>query len=268
MQDVIRLEGVSLTRGGRVILDGIDWRVGRGACCAMLGPNGAGKSTLLAIVTGFMWPQDGRVFVFGEEFGRVEIAPLRKRIGIVGHSRLPEHHGDMTALETVVAGRWGTIVIPPRVTPTDEDLAAARRELAGAGLERFAGEYFENLSGGEKMRVQLARAVVADPELLILDEPTSGLDLGGRAAFNGALERLLAARPSLTTIIVTHHVEDLPSSLSDVLLIRDGRVIAAGPARDNLSSETLSAAFGCEVELTRRNGRYQTQVRPMTDWNF
>ncbi|MCE5229424.1 ATP-binding cassette domain-containing protein [bacterium] len=268
MEDVIRLEGVTLRRGGRTILDSIDWRVGKGRCCAMLGPNGAGKSTLLAIVTGFMWPQEGRVFVFGEQYGRVELGPLRRRIGIVGHSRLPEFHGDMTAFETVLAGRWGTIVIPPRVKIEERDIEAARRELAAAGLERFADQYFENLSGGEQMRLQLARAVVADPELLILDEPTTGLDLGGRAAFNGALERLLAARPNLTAIVVTHAIEDLPTSLDDVLLLRDGRIVASGPAREHLTSENLSRAFGCEVELIRRNGHFQAQVTPMTDWNF
>lgn len=268
MEDVIRLEGVALKRSGRTILDGIDWRVGRGVSCAMLGPNGAGKSTLLAIVTGFMWPQSGRVFVLGEQYGRVELGPLRRRIGIVGHSRLPEFHGDMTALETVLAGRWGTIVIPPRVKIEERDMEAARRELAAAGLDRLADESFEDLSGGEQMRVQLARAVVAEPELLILDEPTAGLDLGGRAAFNGALERLLAARPSLTAIIVTHTIEDLPTSLDDVLLLRDGKVVAAGPARVNLTSENLSRAFGCEVELNRRNGHYQARVKPITEWNF
>ncbi len=268
MDDVIRLEGVTLKRGGRAILDGIDWRVGRGVSCAMLGPNGAGKSTLLAVVTGFMWPQRGRVFVLGEQYGRVELGPLRRRIGIVGHSRLPEFHGDMTALETVLAGRWGTIVIPPRVKIEERDMEAARHSLAAAGLERLAGEYFENLSGGEQMRVLLARAVVAEPELLILDEPTAGLDLGGRAAFNGALGRLLAARPTMTAVIVTHYIEDLPTSLDDVLILREGRVVAAGPARVNLTSEALSRAFDCEVDLIRRNGHYQAQVKPMTEWNF
>lgn len=268
MEDIIRLEGVTLRRSGRTILDGIDWRVGRGVSCAMLGPNGAGKSTLLAIVTGFMWPQRGRVFVLGEQYGRVELGPLRKRIGIVGHSRLPEFHGDMTALETVLAGRWGTIVIPPRAKIEERDRKAARRELAAAGLERFADEPFENLSGGEQMRVQLARAVVAKPELLILDEPTAGLDLGGRAAFNGALERLLAARPDMTAIIVTHTIEDLPTSLDDVLLLKAGRIVASGPARVNLTSENLSRAFGCDVDLIRRNGHYQAQVKPITEWNF
>ncbi|MCL5269621.1 MAG: ATP-binding cassette domain-containing protein, partial [bacterium] len=115
----ISLENITLRRGGRTLLDAVDWRVPAGSCCAVLGPNGAGKSTLLSVVTGYLWPQEGTVRVLGERYGQVDLTCFRRRLGVLGHSRLPEFHPDMSALETVVAGLWGAIVIPPHVEPTD-----------------------------------------------------------------------------------------------------------------------------------------------------
>ncbi len=262
----IELKGITLRRGGRALIDRLDWRVPRGACCALLGPNGAGKSTLLAIITGFLWPREGTVDVLGERLGETNLEFLRQRIGVVGHSRLPEFHGELTALETVIAGRWGTIVIPPHRVVAEADVASARRELETVGMLGRAETEFGRLSSGEQMRVLLARAVVAEPELLILDEPTASLDMAGRAAFVGALEDLHARRPELTVVVVTHYVEDLPRSVETVLLLREGRIVGSGPAEQTLTSEMLGRAFGCRVELFQEDGHRWTRVVPQRAW--
>jgi iron complex transport system ATP-binding protein len=264
----IELDAITLQRGERVLLDGITWRVPAGACCAVLGPNGAGKSTLLAVVTGYLWPQEGTVRVLGERYGAVDLTTFRRRMGVLAHSRVPEFHPELSALETVLAGLWGGIIIPPHIEPEAAQLALARHQLEITGMMDRAGSRFGDLSTGEQMRTLLARAMVADPELLILDEPTAALDMAARAAFAGALDRLLAARPALAVAIVTHYVEDLPRATREVLVLRQGRVLAQGPVAAALTSETLSRAFGFQVELTQDAGRYWTRVRSTPDWRF
>jgi iron complex transport system ATP-binding protein len=267
-QPAIVLEGVRLSRGGRVLIDGLSWVVPAGGCAAVLGPNGAGKSTLLSIVGGFIWPQEGRVRVLGAAYGEVDLPSLRRRMGFAGQSRMPQFHPDMTALETVLAGLWGGIVLPPRVEPTEEQMAAAREELATVGLAGRAEAEMERLSSGEQARALVARALVARPELLILDEPTMALDLAARAAFVEALDRLMATRPGLTILLVSHHVEDLPRATNQVLLLSQGRAVAAGPPAQALTGEALSRAYGCEVELFREDGRFWTRARRGPAWNL
>ena len=262
----IDLDGVTLQRSRRILLDEITWRVPVGACCAVLGPNGAGKSTLLAVVTGHLWPVRGAVRVLGERYGAVELARFRKRMGFLGHSRLPEFHNDLSVFETVLAGRWSAILPPPHIEPTEEDLEAARRELALVGMSARAEDPFGALSSGEQMRIMLARALVAEPELLILDEPTSPLDMSGRAAFTFAMDRLIERRPGLTILLVTHEVADLPSHTSHIMLLKDGRIVANGPRREALTSATLSAAFDCDIQLHQEDGHYWTRVRPSRGW--
>lgn len=268
MADAIALDSITLSRSRRALLDGLSWRVPVGSCCAVLGPNGAGKSTLLAVITGYLWPQQGTVQILGARYGQVDLTAFRRRMGVLGYSRLPAHHPEMTALETVVAGRWGGIVIPPNIEPRAEDLAAARRELVTVGMAAREGEPFGNLSSGEQMRALLARALVANPELLILDEPTSALDMAARAAFKFALDRLIQERPAMTVALVTHYVEDLPTRTRDILLLREGRVVASGPIQQTLSSASLSQTFGCEVKLFQEDGHYWTRVRPGQDWRL
>jgi iron complex transport system ATP-binding protein len=273
----IVLEAIRLCRGGRTILSGPDagdapgglsWTVPAGACAAILGPNGAGKSTLLSIISGFTWPQEGSVSVLGERYGRVDLPRFRRRMGFAGSSRVPQFHPENTALETVVAGLWGGIIIPPSIEPSAEDEAAALRELAVVGMESRRDAEMERLSSGEQMRVLLARALVAQPELLILDEPTTALDIAARAAFADALDRLHAERPGLSVLLVSHHVEDLPRATSRILLLSEGRVVAAGTPEEALTSATLSRAYHCEVELFREEGRFWTRVRRGPDWHW
>lgn len=258
---LIDLRGVTLRRSGYPILKGIDWRLGRGRHCAVLGPNGAGKSTLLAVVTGHEWPTDGEVHVFGERYGGTDLTRLRRRLGYVSQSRLPEIDPGREIGEVVLAGRWNFLLVPGWVEVRPEDEAAAAERLRAVGLLERATTPFGRLSSGEQMRVLLARALVAEPELLILDEPTAGLDLVARARFVRALDRLLAAPEAPTTLIVSHHVEDLPAGVAEVLLLRAGRVTAAGPVEQALTAATLTATYGCAIELQRDTaGHYSAQV--------
>jgi iron complex transport system ATP-binding protein len=258
----IALDHVTLIRNRRTLLGDVTWHVPAGACCGVLGPNGAGKSTLLAVLTGHLWPGDGTVRVLGERYGAVELASFRKRMGFVGHSRLPEFHDDLSVFETVLAGRWSAILPPPHIQPTEADFEATRRELALVGMSARAEDPFGAMSSGEQMRVLLARALVADPELLILDEPTAPLDMAGRAAFTYAMERLIERRPGLTTILVTHEVADLPRHTTHITLVKEGRLVAHGPRAEALTGASLSDAFDCEIQLHQEDGHYWTRVKP------
>lgn len=264
----LELDGIGFQRQGRAILDGVSWRVPVGGCSALLGPNGAGKSTLMAIITGYLWTNEGQVTVFGERFGETNIPELRRRIGVVSHSRMPRAHGDMSVLETVFAGSRGGFIVPPQIEPTEAELATARAELEITGMAHRADADYGLLSSGEQMRVLLARALVSRPRLLILDEPTASLDMAGRAAFIDALDQLKATRPELTILLVTHYVEDLPAAIREVVLLRDGRVLTAGPVADVLTGPRLSETFGCPVELFHEDGRFWTRVRPLRRWQF
>jgi iron complex transport system ATP-binding protein len=204
----------------------------------------------------------------GEVYGRIDLTEFRRRIGYVGASRFPQFHDELTALETVLAGIWGGLILPPTIVPDAKQTAASRRELATVGLADRAEQTMERLSTGEQARVLLARALVAGPELLILDEPTNSLDLAARGAFTAALERLSTERPGLTILLVTHHVEDLPRCTDRVLLLSEGRAAAAGPPGEVLTDATLSRVYGCEVELIAEDGRYWTRVRPTAKWRL
>jgi iron complex transport system ATP-binding protein len=264
----VELKGIRLERGGRTLIDNLSWTVPVGSCAALIGPNGAGKSTLLSILSGFTWPQEGTVKVLGNTFGSVDLIEFRERLGFSGASRFPQFHDDMTALETVLAGLWGAIILPPRTEPTKAQAAAALRELATVGLADRAAETMEKLSTGEQARVLLARALVAGPDLLVLDEPTNSLDMAARAAFTAALERLAAERPGLTILIVTHHVDDLPACTDHVLLLAEGRAVAAGAPATVLTAAALTRIFGADVDLFHEAGRFWTRVRPSARWRL
>ena len=265
----VQLTGITFRRGGFTALNDVSWSIPRGGCCAILGPNGAGKSTLLSVITGHEWPTDGETTVLGERYGNVDLSAHRRRIGFVGQSRMPQFVEYQTAFETVLSGRWSTLIVPPHIEVTEADREAARHELAMVGLASRAETQFYRLSSGEQMRLALARALVSRPELLILDEPTAALDLGARANFVGALERLLTVRAGhLTVLLVTHYVEDLPANVKDVLLLREGRVVASGPAAATLNSKNMSRAYGCRVRARRAGPHFTAHAEPTSGWDF
>lgn len=253
------MSGVGVWRaapeGGRItLLAGIDWQVRPGQRWAVVGANGAGKSTLLAIAGAERFPSDGRVDVLGARLGRVDLRQLRRRIGRVDASGAGAFAPRLTAEQVVLTGAQATIVhTPSQVTPFERERAAG---LIGVmGLGRVVRRPFVHLSRGERQRVLLARAMMADPALLLLDEPTEGLDLPGREMLLDRLDALAAGHPDLAMVQVSHHLEDLPRGTDHALLLQGGRTVACGPVAQSLTEDTLSRCFGVPVRLAFLEGR-------------
>jgi iron complex transport system ATP-binding protein len=262
---VLRLRGATVTRWSPSVrrelrlLDAVDWAVGAGEHWVVLGPNGAGKTTLMHLAGAMAQPSSGTVEVLGERLGAVDVRALRERIGFVDARLARSLHGSLPGLETVMTGAFNTIILQKRrLTPEHE--ARARALMALVSAEHLAARRFEDCSQGERQRLLLARALMADPELLLLDEPAAGLDLPGREGLVGALVSLARDRPALPTVTVTHHLEEIAPSVTHALLLGEGRVLAAGPIDDVLTSRHVSACFGVPVEVTGRRGRWGAAV--------
>lgn len=257
----VELENVNVVRRGRSLLAGISLQVSPGGCCAILGPNGSGKSTLLAILSGYMWPSGGCVRIGGHTYGKVDLAKVRRGIGLIEPSRSPAFDERMSVRDVVATGLFGTVCLP-----LHREIAAEGRRRIDAEIESFSlGELrdcaFSQLSTGEQMKTLLARAMVASAGLLLLDEPTAGLDMGVRAACIGVLERLLDRPNHPTVVIVSHHLDELPRSVDQVVLLKQGGVFDAGPADQVLTSQKLSRLLDCSIEVLKSNGRYVAAAR-------
>jgi iron complex transport system ATP-binding protein len=248
LQDVwFRLRGVP-------ILKGIDWEVQAGGRWVLLGPNGSGKTTLLKLITGYLFPSSGRVSVLGREFGHTDLRELRTRIGWVHYdlrNMIPEF---MNVLDVVLAGERGTLSFYEDVSPAEKGRAEGNLEALRA--ERLIGRRFATLSTGERQRVLIARALMAEPEILLLDEPCMGLDPLSREEFLDSLQVLFIEKPDMTVIAVTHHVEEITDAYRGVLILDRGRVLACGGRQQTLKGETISRLFGHRCALTFRRGRY------------
>jgi iron complex transport system ATP-binding protein len=243
------------------ILGGIDWTVGTGEQWAVLGPNGAGKSTLLDVAAGMRHPSRGEVEILGETVGRIDLRALRERIGHVDVKTEEAFSPRRTAFEVVLTGVTGTIqLLQDRV-----DDAARRRAvqlLAQVGCAAVGAHAFATCSQGERRRILIARALMRRPPLLLLDEPADGLDLPGREALLAALASLAGEQPAPAVVLVTHHLEELPPTITHVLLLRAGRAVACGAAPGVLATEPLTACFGVPMEVTRADGRWTARATP------
>ncbi len=256
----IDLENVSVIRRGHSILTDISLRVAPGSCCAILGPNGSGKSTLLAVLSGYVWPTSGVVCIGGQTYGQVELARVRRGIGLIEPSRSPMFDERMRVRELVATGLFGTIRLPLREEMPPKAQNRIKAEIRSFGLGDLADEAFSQLSTGEQMKALLARAMIGRPRLLLLDEPTAGLDMGARAACIGALDRLLNRSDHPTVVMISHHLDELPCSVDQVVLLKHGRVFSDGPPAAVLTSAKLSRLLDCRVEVFKSNGRYVAGV--------
>jgi iron complex transport system ATP-binding protein len=254
-QEALRFAGVSVVRGDATVLRDVDWVVASGQRWAVLGPNGSGKTTLLQLASGYLHPTRGTVDILGRRLGRVDVRRLRMRIGLVSAAIAKMLVPTVTATDVVMSARYAALE-PWWHEYRPEDRARAEQLLADAGFEAVAERPFGILSEGERQQVLLARTLMADPELLLLDEPAAGLDVGGRERLVGRLSRLAADTAAPPLVLVTHHVEEIPVHFSHVLLLREGRVVAAGPIADALTSDSLSACFGLPLDLSGTDGRW------------
>ena len=260
MGDVLDLIGVTVVRDGTTLLEDVTWTVREGERWVILGPNGAGKTTLLQIAGARMHPSRGSVDVLGDRLGEVDVFELRPRIGLSSAAfaeTLPagERVSDVVLTAAyAVAGRW-------REKYDEMDHRRSRDLLAAFGVEHLADRTFGTLSEGERKRVQLARSLMTDPELVLLDEPAAGLDLGGRETLVRDLAELATDRRSPVLVLVTHHVEEIPPGFSHALLLRRGRIVASGPISEVLTEETLSATFDLPLEVTQGGNRWGARMR-------
>ncbi len=242
-----------------VILDSIDWRVRRGEHWAILGANGSGKTSMLRALTGYLPPTAGDIRVLGKTYGRFDWRDLRTRIGLVSSSVHQMMEDGETALKAVVSGRYAQIGYWGEMRAGDLRAATAILRRIEAGELRDRPWRF--LSQGERQRVLIGRALMASPRLMILDEPCAGLDPVAREHFLQFLSRIARARGAPTMVLVTHHVEEIVPLFSHVLILKSGRVLAAGPRARALTSATLSSAFAARIRLTRARGRYSLSVQ-------
>ena len=255
---VVELDAVTVrTPERKELIHDITWRVMPGERWVVLGPNGAGKTTMLSVVGADRHPSEGTARVLGETFGRTDMRQLRSRIGRVDPAArmldwLTPREAVLTGLRNTIWPRWDDW------TPDDYRHAQELLDLVGCGT--FEDREIRTLSHGERQRIRIARALIAAPELMLLDEPATGLDFPAREALLASLNTMTMSRPELPTIMVSHHLEDLPTSVSHVLLLKDGGVLAMGPVEELLTSELISECFGFPIDVHSWDGRWTARA--------
>ncbi len=264
MSAVIELAGVTVSIGGNRLLSNIDWQVEDDERWVVLGPNGAGKTTLLQVLSTHVHPTEGVAGILGEVIGTVDVFELRPRIGLTSAAladRVPRHErvSDVVmSASYAVLGRW-------KEEYADVDAARAAGLLREMGVLQLADRRFGTLSEGERKRVQIARALMTDPELLLLDEPGAGLDLGGREDLVSTLTGLALDESAPAIVLVSHHVEEIPPGFTHALLLRQGEIVVAGPIETTLTEAALSQTFGLPLQLSRIDGRFAARRRTGAD---
>ena len=259
MSQVLEFADVVVRRNARNIIDHIDWVVDDDQRWVVLGPNGAGKTTILQLAATLVHPTSGAVDILDERLGRTDVFELRPRIGFASSAMARRVPPEETVLNVVltaafsVLGRWHE-----SYEAIDEQRAL--RVLAEWHLEHLAERTFGTLSDGEQKRVQIARAVMTDPELLLLDEPSASLDLGAREELLTLLGRYAQSEATPAMVMVTHHVEEIPVGFTHVLLLREGRIVAQGPIAEALTAQTLTETFGMPVVLREEAGRFAARA--------
>lgn len=256
---VVELAGVSIVRSGATLLDDVSWAIDATERWVIIGPNGAGKTTLLQILAAQMHPTTGVAALLDEVLGAVDVFELRPRIGVASAAladRIPrsERVADVVVSASYgVLGRW-------REDYDEADYARAADLMAQMRVDHLADRTFGTLSEGERKRVQIARALMTDPELLLLDEPAAGLDLTGREALVDTLADICTDPDAPATVLVTHHVEEIPAGITHALLLRQGRVVAAGPIQEVLTAELMTRTFDLPLAVTKVEDRWSARA--------
>ena len=257
---IAALSGVSVVYDGVVVLADVDWQIARGQRWVVLGRNGSGKTTLVRVLSLYQHPSVGTVDVLGGRWGETDIRSLRAKVGVTSAALRERLRPSITAHDVVVTARYAALE-PWWHRYTAEDSVQAARCLGRMGCGALAERAFGTLSSGEQQRVLLARTLMAEPQLLLLDEPTAGLDLTGREELVATLADLATDPATPPTVLVTHHVDEIPPGFTHALLLRAGRVVASGPLDDVITAETLSDCFGIPLALERRDGRWSATKR-------
>ena len=266
MAAVLEFADVTVRRGEATLLHEVNWTVEEDERWVILGPNGAGKTTLLQVAGAQIHPTSGVAGILEEVLGTVDVFELRPRLGVTSAAlaeRIPRHElvRDLVVSASYgVVGRW-------REEYHQLDHDRAEELLVELGVAPLADRTFGTLSEGERKRVQIARALMTDPELLLLDEPAAGLDLGGREDLVATLSRLAYDPEAPATVLVSHHVEEIPPGFTHALLLREGRVVASGLLDQVLTQANLSTTFGMPLVVSSQDGRWtaRRQTRHRAD---
>ena len=255
---VLELDHVDFVRSERFLLRDVSLTVRPGDHWVLIGPNGAGKTTLLRLLGALQHPTGGTVRVLGEQLGKVDMRALRTAIGHVD----PRHPLDypLTVRDVVLTGATNTVAIQQRWTPSEQELKQADTLIDLLGMTRFAGARWQTLSSGERGRALIARALMPEPVMILLDEPATGLDLAAREQLLTGLDALRDQHPQLASVLVTHHLEEIPSSTTRAVLLRDGKVHAQGLAPDVITSELVSSCFDHPVRIRYDDGRWTART--------
>lgn len=259
MSTVIDVSDVTLRRGRAFLLDHLSWKVEDYDRWVIIGPNGAGKTTLLQIVATRIFPTSGQVRVLGKLMGHVDVFDIRTRIGVSSAALEMQIPSDEKVQDVVMSasyavfGRW-------REDYTNIDFIRAEKLMDRLRVDHLADRRFGTLSEGERQRTQIARALMTDPEILLLDEPTAGLDLAGRELLVAILAELAQDMLSPTTVLVTHHVEEIPPGITHALFLKQGRPVAMGPIRDVMNADVLSRTFDMPLKIAEIDGRWYAQA--------
>jgi iron complex transport system ATP-binding protein len=255
LQSVLTLDGVSVIRDDKQILGPISFRINTGERWVVLGPNGAGKSTLLGVLAARIFPSKGSALLLDQQVGRVDVSELRTRIGLASPSLEAMVESDELVRDVVltaayaIIGRWNETY-----DLWDESRAVAL--LTTFGVRELGDRRYSTLSSGEKKRVMIARALMADPELLLLDEPAAGLDVGGREDLLHRFAQFSNDPSSPASVLVTHHIEEIPIGTTHAILLKDGKIAVSGPVDSVITTEHVSAVFGLPIQVTHESSRF------------
>ncbi len=247
-------------KGNTDILKGVNFRMMPGEHWVLLGPNGAGKTTLARLISGREWPVEGQVEVLGDSTGIQDPSYLASRVGVASADVRDRLGPSVRVMDAVLPASWGadTRFVEEYV---EEDVARAADLLAALGLAGFEDRLFGTLSEGEKQRVSIARALMADPEMVVLDEPTAGLDLGARETLLLALTDIMADPATPGVVLITHELEEIPEGFTHVALLQEGRLAKQGPIEQMLTDDNLSEVFGLPLQVDRRDGRWWASAK-------
>ena len=260
MPAALELRSVTVRIDGRPVLNDLTWSVAPPERWVVLGPNGSGKTTLLRVASLHLHPSAGTVRVLGEAVGRLDVRAMRPRIGLAGAAVAALVRPEVSARDAVMTARHGALEAWWHAYD-DADRERAEGLLDRFGVGDRADQAFGTLSSGERQRVQLARTLMTDPDLVLLDEPTAGLDLGGRESLLVRLTDLARDPTTPPLVLVTHHLDEIPDGFTHALVLADGEAVAQGPITEVLTGEVLEAAFGLPLVVEQRDGRWSTRVR-------
>ncbi len=252
---IVQVTGATLKKGRTQILTDVDFQINPGEHWVLLGPNGAGKTSLARLLSGRDWPAEGTVAVLGEDTTTEDPAYLASRVGVAAADVRDRLGAAEKVIDVVLPASWGASA---RFVEEyeDEDEARASDLLAALGLAGFEQRTYGTLSEGEKQRVSIARALMADPEMVILDEPTAGLDLGARETLVLALTDIMADPATPAVVMITHEIEEIAPGFTHVALLKDGQVTGQGPIDQMLTADKLSDTFGLPLRVDQDGGRW------------